>query len=242
MRKNQVCPRCKGKGWVLFTDKNGYSVAKPCNCDVGIESALRRLGIPEKYLNCSFDNFKVAIPKAIGLKKAKTLLYDYVELELFKAEKKQSFLIKGTIGSGKTHLCAAVARGLVQKGFYDIYFVDFKELLDEIKSTFSYSLEFSEADVLYPILNAGLLIIDDLGSERNTEWTEDVFARILNYRYNRNLPVIITTNYFDRQVPGALTDETLEERIGIRMRSRLYEMCRDIEIIAPDYRMLKHKR
>ncbi len=242
MSEKIQCSRCNNSGWILFTDENGYSVAKPCNCEIGITSALRRIGIPEKYLGCTFENFNVAIPKAIGLKKAKTLLYDFVELELFKSKKSQSFLIKGTVGSGKTHLCSAVARGLVQKGYYDIYFVDFKELLDEIKGTFSYSSELSEADVLYPILNTGLLIIDDLGSERNTEWTEDVFARILNYRYNRDLPVIITTNYFDRQVPGALTDETLEERIGTRMRSRLYEMCRDIEIVAPDYRVLKHKR
>ncbi len=242
MPEKPVCPECNNSGWIIFTDKLGYSVARPCNCEAGIRSVLKRIGVPEKYLNCTFENFKISIPKAVGLKKAKTLLYDYIELELFKSGEKQSFLIKGTVGSGKTHLCSAVARRLVQKGFYDIYFVDFKELLDEIKSTFSYSSETSEAEILYPILNTGLLIIDDLGSERNTEWTEDVFARILNYRYNRNLPVIITTNYFDRQVTGALTDETLEERIGTRMRSRLYEMCRDIEIIAPDYRMLKHKR
>ncbi len=234
------CSKCKDSGWTLFTDKNGFKIAIPCDCEIGVKSVLRRAGIPERYLDCSFENFKVSVPKAVGLKKAKTLLYDYVELELFK--KKYGFLIKGTVGCGKTHLCAAVARALVKKGFYKIYFVDFKELLDDIKSTFSFSSDINEADVLSPILNTSLLIIDDLGSERNTEWTEDVFARILNYRYNRGLPVIITTNYFDREVKGALSGETLEERVGIRMRSRLYEMCRDIEIIGPDYRMLMHKK
>ncbi|BBB32296.1 DNA replication protein DnaC [Thermotomaculum hydrothermale] len=240
MSEQFKCLKCNNTGWILFKDEQGYQIAKPCDCEYGITSTLRRIGIPEKYLKCSFENFKINIPKAIGLKQAKTLLYDYVQLELFKS-KKQSFLIKGTVGSGKTHLCAAVVRELVKKGYYNIYFVDFKELLDEIKSTFSYASDLSEADILFPVLNAGLLIIDDLGSERNTEWSEDVFARILNYRYNRDLPVIITTNYFDRQIPNALTEETLEERVGIRMRSRLYEMCRDIEIIAPDFRMLKNK-
>ncbi len=255
MSKKTVCAECNNSGWIIFKNEAGYTVAKPCKCEAGVRSTLKRIGIPEKYLDCSFDNFQVVVQGKENhrLKGARRILKDFVdgfELRMlrFKSSgqaannQEVSFLIKGTVGSGKTHLCAAVARGLVQKGFYDIYFIDFKELLDEIKSTFSYSSETSEAEVLYPILNAGLLIIDDLGSERNTEWTEDVFARILNYRYNRNLPVIITTNYFDRQVKGALTDETLEERIGTRMRSRLYEICKDIEIVAPDYRISKHKR
>ncbi len=242
MSEKIKCHKCNNQGWILFTDEMGFSMAKPCDCETGIAMALKRIGIPNKYLKCTFENFKVNVPKALGLKKAKTLLYDFVELELFKSDKKQSFLIKGTVGSGKTHLCCAVARALVQKGFYDIVFIDFKEILDEIKATFSYSAEYSEADVLYPVLNTSLLIIDDLGSERNTEWTEDVFARILNYRYNRDLPVVITTNFFDRQMPGVPVQETLEERIGRRMRSRLMEMCVDIEIVAPDYRVFKHKR
>ncbi len=240
------CDKCQNKGWILEQNQNGEPRVKPCSCEFGIRMILKRKGIPEKFIGCSFDNFQTIVNgrEIIQLKKAKTKLRDYVELFPVTGrilKRKNGFLIMGTVGAGKTHLCVAVARGLVEKGYYSIRFVDYKELLDDIKSTFSGYSEFSESDILDPVLNAGLLIIDDLGSERNTEWTEDVFARIINYRYNRGLPVIVSTNYFDRPVKGAISDELFSEKVGARVRSRLYEMCEEVELIVEDYRKLKNK-
>jgi len=233
------CSKCKNSGWVLYVDEHGFRRAGYCDCIAGIRNAMRKTGLPEHYFDCTFDNFTIKIrgKENIYLKKAKTVLREFAEFFGLKKEQK-GILLKGTIGCGKTHLCAALTRRLIERGLFNVLFIDFKELLENIKATFSYGSYFNEQDILYPIQNTSLLIIDDLGSERNTEWTEDVFARILNYRYNRNLPVVITTNYFDRTVKGALSDELLEERIGARMRSRLYEMCRDIEIISEDYRKI----
>ncbi len=240
MSDKSVCKECKNRGWIIYTDEQGYSFAKPCKCEKGLEEVLSKGGVPRKYLNCDFSNFVADKNKSPYVYNAKLILQRFVK-DFLEKGKRYGILIKGTIGCGKTHLAAAVLRELAKKGFTNFYFVDFKELLDDIKETFSSSSSFSEADVLYPVLNSNLLVIDDLGSERNTEWTEDVFARILNYRYNRDLPLIITTNYFDKVRKGVPTEETLGERIGTRMRSRLYEMCEEVEIIGTDFRKYKNK-
>jgi DNA replication protein DnaC len=100
-------------------------------------------------------------------------------------------------------------------------------------------------EILDPVLNCDVLVLDDLGVERPTEWVRDMFAYIINSRYNRKLATVITTNFEDRGreartlVDGTKVnkEETLEERIGTRLRSRLYEMCKVIEVDPPyDFR------
>ena len=107
-------------------------------------------------------------------------------------------------------------------------------------------------DVLQPVLSAEPLVLDDLGGENPTLWVLDTFFYILNRRYNENKLTIITTNYSDpmstTQRPnnssnrsvrmGGMnnTEDTLSDRITVRLRSRLYEMCRDVRIEGDDYR------
>ena len=99
-------------------------------------------------------------------------------------------------------------------------------------------------EILKPVLESPVLVLDDLGAERPTEWVRDTFAYILNSRYNRKLTTIITTNFEDRvREPRSMGDgarlpseETLEERIGVRLRSRLHEMCKVIQLEGEDFR------
>ena len=101
-------------------------------------------------------------------------------------------------------------------------------------------------EVLAPVLDAEILVLDDLGAERPTEWVRDTFAYILNSRYNRKLTTLITSNFEDGQQSYATLadgtritkkDETLEDRIGTRLRSRLYEMCKVLRIEGNDFRI-----
>ena len=106
--------------------------------------------------------------------------------------------------------------------------------------------------ILEPIRNVEILVLDDLGATKPSDWVRDIVGIVLNARYNENRTTVITTNYVDNPVAEGETtkgagwemiraqrEDTLEQRIGSRMRSRLYEMCRTIEVTAPDFRREK---
>jgi DNA replication protein DnaC len=153
-------------------------------------------------------------------------------------------LIMGPCGVGKTHLAVSILRALIYTRDVAGVFYDFRDLLKKIQGSYNSISQTSETQILDPVLNSEVLVLDDLGAERPTEWVRDTFAYILNSRYNRKLATVITTNFDDRRPePSSFpdgtkvsTEETLEDRIGTRLRSRLYEMCKLISIEGSDYR------
>jgi DNA replication protein DnaC len=160
----------------------------------------------------------------------------------------------GPAGVGKTHLAVAIVKGLLSKGFACLFY-EFGALLKEIQDSYNPISKTSEMRVLSPVYEAHVLVLDELGATVPTDWVRDTMYQIINKRYNDRKLTIFTTNYLDepRANPATEADSTrsfsrkvnadrvhelttLEDRIGSRLRSRLYEMCREVRIDGPDYR------
>ena len=234
------CPECGGSGWkrVDLTDRQGVA-----RCSCREQSKLQRLieaaRIPPRYQECLFENFDTLNPK---LGKAKTMASRFVE-EYPVVD--CGLLILGTCGVGKTHLAVSIIRALMLRYGTWCIFYDFRELLKQIQSSFNPVVGATEWQIIEPVLQCEVLLLDDLGAERPTDWVRDTFAYIINHRYNQKRTTLITSNFKDgesklRKLSDGSTvagEESLAERIGERMRSRLHEMCKVIRISANDYRV-----
>ncbi len=155
---------------------------------------------------------------------------------------KTGLLLIGPSGVGKTHLAVAMLRHLILNKTIPCLFCDYRDLLKQIQHSYNPSVQTTELELLRPVFQTEVLVLDDLGAVKPTEWVWDTVSVILNTRYNENRTTIITTNFQDGPAAavagprGATREETLGDRIGERMRSRLSEMCRLVNLAAPDYR------
>ncbi len=232
-----TCPVCKGFG--LLESPDGRKLV-PCRCREGIEREARRRAarIPERYRNCLLTNFNV-LPASGDLtasvtqsqRAAKALARTFVERW---PAVEAGLLIVGPVGVGKTHLAVAILAELLDIKGVRGGFCDFTDLLSRIQATFSKGSDESEDDVLQIYREADLLVLDELGARRPTDWARDVLYGLLNSRYNRKKITIVTTNFEDK--PSKPGDETLEVRVGTAVRSRLAEMCQLVPLTGPDYR------
>ena len=167
-------------------------------------------------------------------------------VEEFDPREGLGLLLIGKIGTGKTHLAVAIMKELIFSRGVPCLFYDYRELLKEIQNSYNASVQTTELDVLRPVFDAEVLVLDELGAVKPTEWVWDTVSLILNTRYNNNRTTIITTNFEDQAAGGvsgtlsavraAAREETLGDRIGERMRSRLQEMCVVVEMQGEDFR------
>jgi DNA replication protein DnaC len=158
----------------------------------------------------------------------------------------------GPCGVGKTHLATAVLRELILRRGVRGVFYDYRELLKEIQNSYNSSVQTTELEVLRPVFEAEVLVLDELGAVKPSEWVWDAVSFILNTRFNDRKTTILTTNFPDEpaadfepasrslsaaeQARAAARRETLGDRITERMRSRLHEMCRTVLMQGKDFR------
>ena len=144
----------------------------------------------------------------------------------------------GPQGVGKTHLAVGIIKKLIRQKSIPCLFCTFPELLKEIQNSFNPSIQSSEMTILQPILDTQVLVLDELGAQKPSDWVRDQVAYVLNYRYNENKVTIITTNFMDPGAEGTkpTVTDSLAQRIGDRIRSRLFEMCKDIKMDGMDFR------
>ena len=226
------CERCNDTGWVVEGDE-----AFRCDCyeSLWVNILISQANIPDRYSHCGLEGFEVGNNNS--LLRARDIAMDFVRSYPMRRD---GLLFMGGCGVGKTHLAAGIIKDIMSKSV-PCLFVDFRALLSEIKETYSDPKgETSESDILEPVLSTDVVVLDDLGAERISEWVRDRLGFIINHRYNQKKAMIITTNYMDATgKKSGLTraTETLQDRIGPRLRSRLYEMCKLVEIKADDYRL-----
>ncbi len=240
MQNPPECPVCHGTGWKIVEQEDCQAVFR-CECfqKSKLEGLLRRANIPPRYESCSFDSFYRLTPKLdLARTLAKRFVEEYPSVEC-------GLLILGPCGVGKTHLAVSILKELICKHEVESIFYDFRDLLKKIQNSYNSVSQASEMQILEPVLNAEVLVLDDLGAERPTEWVRDTFAYIINTRYNQKLTTIITSNFDDhpkefKTLNDGTTfpsEETLTDRSGVRLRSRLYEMCKVIRIQGSDFRV-----
>ena len=190
---------------------------------------LKDANIPSRYKTCDFSSF-VSYPNELLLRAVSRSREFAASFPVVQ----KGLLFIGPPGIGKTHLAVAVLREVImQKSVRGLYY-DTRSLLSTIRSTFNPVTRFSEANVLKRVMAAEVLVLDDLGSERPTDWVEETMNLIVNTRYNERRPTIFTTNYED--IPDSDDLDSLLVRVGFRMHSRLREMCEFLEYLGPDYR------
>ena len=240
MSRPEVCGKCQGTGWLL-EDAGGSQVAKRCGCfgDRIKQALVDQSNIPRRYLGCSLDNFEVHNDShRDALKISRQFVKNYPAQDV-------GLVFIGPCGVGKTHLAVAIIQELIRTKDASCIFYDFRDLIREIQSTFTPESILSESDILAPVFSSDVLVLDELGAKRTTAWVEETVFYIINHRYNHKKMTLFTTNYPDteesedkRDAFYKKGDESLIDRIGVRLRSRIYEMCKVVEMWGDDYRKM----
>jgi len=249
-----TCIICNGIGLVRVASDGGQWVSRACECQemVREDRRLTATHIPERYRGCTLDTFDPGF-KGANPSLGKALLTARKFVEAYPVDTAgKGLLFTGSIGVGKTHLAVGVLRRLVRERGVKGLFCDYRELLKNIQNSYNSQVHTTELELLKPVFAAEVLVLDDLGAQKPSEWMWDTVALVLNNRYNDKQTTIVTTNYPDLSAGAGFkvdkegakpsrNEDTLGDRIGDRMRSRLAEMCITVDMTGEDLRQTSER-
>lgn len=194
-----------------------------------IERLFQQSRLGKRFRDRTFETFVVRDYN----QKAFEIAQDYAKSFDKYKEKGEGLFITGGYGVGKTHLAAAIANYLIQNLKATVIFGNVTTLLGRIRQTYSENSQYEEEQILKELYDVDLLIIDDLGKEKPTEWVEEKLYTVINQRYEDYKPIVVTSNLELEEIEHRL------ETCGGAIVSRIIEMCRGIKMVGPDFRKEK---
>jgi len=236
------CDKCSNTGKIQYYSDSGYSFLRPCeNCGI-LHKNIKLYNIsgkPAKYFE--FDEVDTFNPREF---ESHRNALKYVKEFVLQYPHKKGFILMGPAGVGKTHLAVTAISELTLHRGIKCVFKEFFELLNELKK--AYTEGTSESNIIQPLIDTEVLVIDELGKGRANEWELSVLDQLISSRYNSSKTTLLTTNYIDRKTnekhnKDKDNKEILENRVGERISSRLYEMCKFIYLEGRDFRFEKYE-
>jgi DNA replication protein DnaC len=223
------CPTCDDTTWKT-TDVEGVSRVTRCDCwrEKANARAIANARIPKRYSHCELTNFEQHYDSLReAFRKAARFVDEFPVVN-------RGLLLHGLHGVGKTHLAVAILKTVMKTKGARGYFYETGELLKLVRDTYDAGTAANEMDVLRPVLQADLLVLDDLGVEKTSEWVQETLGHVINIRYGERRATVFTTNLIDLDDP--LHPKSFMYRLGPRTRSRLFEMCDWVHMDAIDSR------
>ena len=223
-----ACPICDDTGWKSIGVEGVSRVAR-CDCwhQRSFESLLKSARIPRRYVHCELSNFDAHTDsQRDALRRATRLVDQFPVVD-------KGLLFHGDNGVGKTHLAVALMKEAIRRKGARAVFFETRDLLKMVRDTYNNQVEATELDILRPVLEAELLVLDDIGAEKKSQWVEETLGLVVNTRYSERRVTIFTTNLgdLDNTEPNSVALQ-----LGLRIRSRLKEMCDWVRIDGPDTR------